>query len=181
VDAAVAGGLGHGGDAQLVEQGAHLTRSLLHHGECDPGRRVEVDAQLVGVLGIGGLRGPHMETETAEVHRPQHVGEVGRDQRLRGGSVRGADDGRLQPLGVGVRHPLLEEGRPPGTVGEALEQHRPPSHGPQQRLLDGLVVADEVELGVTALGEEHLARAGDRQLAPGCLDNHRVVHHHPRP
>ena len=39
------------------------------------------------------------------------------------------------------------------------------------------VVADEVELGLAALGEEDLVRAGDPHLAPGELDHLCVVGH----
>ena len=45
--------------------------------------RVEVDAQLVGVLGVGGEVRPHVEAEAAEVDRPHDVREVGGHERPR--------------------------------------------------------------------------------------------------
>ena len=49
-----------------------------------------------------------------------------------------------------------------------------------QRLGDRGVVADEVELGLAALGEQHLVRAGDPHLAPGELEHLRVLGGHAR-
>ena len=81
MDAAVAGRLGQARDAELVEERADLAGSLLHHRERDAGARIEVDAELVGMLGVGCLRRPDVEPEAAQVHRPEHVREVGGDQR----------------------------------------------------------------------------------------------------
>ena len=46
--------------------------------------------------------------------------------------------------------------------------------------VDRRVVADEVELGLAALAEQHLVRARDRHLAPGQLEHVRVVAGHVR-
>ena len=43
---------------------------------------------------------------------------------------------------------------------------------------DRRVVADEVELGLAALAEQHLARAGDPHLPPGELEHLRIVAGH---
>ena len=59
-----------------------LGGGLAHHREGDAGRRVEVDAQLVGVVGVGGVVRPHVEAEAAQVHRPGEVGDVGDHQRV---------------------------------------------------------------------------------------------------
>jgi hypothetical protein len=50
--------------------------------EVHAGCRVEVEAQLVGMAGVAGQVRPDVEAQAAEVHRPQHVVDVGRDQRL---------------------------------------------------------------------------------------------------
>ena len=70
--------LGYAGDAELVEQRPHLARPpRAPSSKPTPGLRVEVDAQLVGVVGIGRRGRPHVEAEAAEVHRPHDVREVG--------------------------------------------------------------------------------------------------------
>ena len=81
VDAVLAGGLRVSDDAELVEQRAHQVRDRAR-----PRSRcrvwVEVDAQLVGVIGIVGARRPHVEAEAAEVHGPRDVREVGDHERV---------------------------------------------------------------------------------------------------
>src|SRR3954454_5287294 len=52
VQPAVAGRLGVAGDAELVEQRPELGGSAAHVGEVGARLRVEVQAQLVGVLGV---------------------------------------------------------------------------------------------------------------------------------
>ena len=83
-----------------------------------------------------------------------------------------------QPVRRALGHPLLEERRSAGALGEALHEHGAPAHRAHQRLGDGDVVADEVELGLAPLGEEHLVRAGDPDLAPGQLEHLGVVGAH---
>ena len=80
-----------GRGARLVEAGAGL--------------RIEVDAQLVGVLGVVGERRPDVEAETAEVHGPGDVREIGGDERPRRRAVRRADDRRLEPRRARCRAP----------------------------------------------------------------------------
>ena len=67
--------------------------------------------------------------------------------------------------------------RPRRAVGEALHEHRTAAHGAQQRLADAQVVLDEITLGLAALGEEHLAGAGEADLAAVELEDIRVVCH----
>ena len=122
--------------------------------------------------GSSALQRPHVEAEAAEVDRPGHVRDVGDDQRVGGGAVDGADLGGRQPRRARSSGPASGRTTPPAPFGIALEQHRPTAHRPHQRPGDRLVVADEVELGLAALGEEDLVRARDRHLAPGEVDRH---------
>src|SRR5690606_13713137 len=54
---------------------------------------------------------------------------------------------------------------------EALQQHRPAANRRHERPGHGQVVAGEVELGLPARGEDHLARAGDAHLPPGDAEH----------
>ena len=56
VEAPVAGGLRIGGDAQFVQQGAGAGRRLPDVVEGRTGLRVEVDAELVGVIRVARRR-----------------------------------------------------------------------------------------------------------------------------
>ena len=66
--------LGMPGDAELVEQARTSRAASRTIVEGDAGRGVEVDAQLVGMVGVGRRVGPDVEAEAAEVHRPQRRG-----------------------------------------------------------------------------------------------------------
>ena len=128
-------------------------------------------------VGIVGAVRPDVEAEAGQVDRPRHVREVGGHERARRRAVDGLDRRRLEPVRRVVGHALLEERLAARALREALHQHRAAAHGPHQRLGDGGVVADEVELRLAPLGEEHLAGTADPHLAPGELDHLRVVGH----
>ena len=98
VQAVVARRLRVAAQAELVEHVAAEQGDGAHLVEADAGRGVEVDAQLVGVGGVGGEVGPQVQAEAADVHRPHDVGDVGHDERVGGGAVGGGDGGRLQPV-----------------------------------------------------------------------------------
>ena len=137
----------------------------LRHREGGARSGIEVDAQLVGVVGIARTDRPRVEAEAADVDRPQEMGEVGDHERARFGAVGRADDGGGQPVRRAVGHALLEERRTARAVREALHQHRSIAHGAQHGVADRHVEPDEVELGLAPRREEHLVRAGDRDLA----------------
>src|SRR5690606_17815016 len=61
-------------------------------------------------------------------------------------------------------------------VGVALEQHGAAAQRGEERLGDGLVVPDEVELRGAEPGEEHLVRVGDAHRPAGQLELHGVGH-----
>ena len=142
-----------------------------HHREVGARLRVEVEAQLVGVLGVGGEVRPDVEAEAAEVGRPHDVRDVADHQRTRRCAVHRADRRRLQPVGGCVRDALLEEAGPVGAVAEALQQNGTTLHRPENLLVDRQVVVDEVELGLAALREVDLVRVGDLDLAARNLEH----------
>jgi hypothetical protein len=178
VESAVAGRLGKADDAELVQERLELRGRHAGLGEARARLRVEVQAQLVGVVGVVGAVRPDVEAQTGEVDRPGDVRDVGRHERSRGRAVDGLDRRRLQPLRRVVGHALLEERRAAGTLGEALHEHRPAAHRAHERFGHRGVVAHDVELRLAALGEQHLARSGDPHLAPGELEHLRVVAGH---
>ena len=122
-----------------------------------------------------GTRRPHVEAEAAEVHRPHDVREILDHERVRRRAVGRADDRRREPLGRVVGDALLEERLSFGAVRVALHEHRASAHRAHHRLGDGEVVVDEVELGLVALGEQDLARAGDADGVPVDVELDRVA------
>ena len=79
---AVSGGFGITAQPKLMQQGPCLESCLANLREGDTGLGVEVDTKLVGHLGLLGKIGPGMEPETAEVHRPKHVGQIRYHERV---------------------------------------------------------------------------------------------------
>ncbi len=112
VDATTAGGLRIPDPAELVEHPAQLQGDGHRVVEVRPRLRVEVDAQLVGVLDIAGSHRPGVEGDRAELGRPDD-----RRRRVRADLVgrptrRERDPGGADPVGRPGGHALLVEGLP---------------------------------------------------------------------
>src|SRR5579864_249797 len=119
-----------------------------------------------------------MKADAAKIDCPDDVAEISRHESVGGGAVWRADDGRLEPVRARLGHPFLKEARAADPVRIALEEHRAAAHRAHERLLNCLIEADQVKLGVLALREEDLVGAGDRNLVPGCLDQDRRFSHY---
>ena len=83
VDAARARGLWPPDEADIGEHLAHDPRDVLQLRPCDSGHRVEVDAELVGMIEVVGAYRVRVELEAAEVRHPRERGGVTRDDLLR--------------------------------------------------------------------------------------------------
>ncbi len=171
VDAARAAGLRPPGALHVVEHRAHDAGGLDNLLPPDARHRIEIDAQLVRVIEIGGARRVRVQVDAPEVHDPRELRGVG-DDDLVGGAPRGKRErDRLDPVGVLLRRALLEERRPSRAVDETLQRHRPvrdAAHGP---VGDGEVITDEIALRLPGLGKEDLARIGHHDLATGDAED----------
>ena len=87
VDAAVPRRLGPARVADLVEHLAHERSDLLAVAKRRPRLRIDVDAQLVRMLGVAAPRRPRVEVDDGEVRRPDHLRELG-DAELVGVTAR---------------------------------------------------------------------------------------------
>jgi hypothetical protein len=112
---------GHG--AGLRETGARLG--------------IQVDAQLVGVLGIGATHLPWMQCDRAHLRRPNDGGRMSHLQRVGGTPRWERDPAGLQVVGMMLGYPLLVDLLPVDAVGKALQmggavpqrsEHRPLGH-----------------------------------------------------
>jgi len=147
VDAARAAGLGEAEHPVLAQHVARAERDLAHLAPRHARRRVEVDAQLVGVVEVAAAHRPGVPVDVAQVDRPDQVrGVVGHELS---GAAPGWEvhRGGLQPLRavLGTRFwkntsPVMPSFQRFMTVGR--------SRSPADRPLSGLeVVLDELELG----------------------------------
>ncbi len=155
-----------GDHTDLVEEVAYIGRSCARLLEPGARLRIEIDAQLVGVVGIVGVRRPNVEAEAPEIDGPRDVREISGHERSRRGPVRRADDRRLEPLGRVVGYALLEERVAARAVREPLHQYRPAADRARDRLGNRQVIADEVELGLAPLREQHLPGLEIRTACP---------------
>ena len=145
------------------------TSRICDHG--DAGHRVEVDAQLVGMVEVVGPDRVRVEVDAAEVDDPGQAaassttissavrpdGKVSVAVRIQSGAFSGARFWKNGSPAAPSTKRLSAIGRPPA-----------PRSAP---VGDGQVVVDEVELGVAGLREVDLARVGDRDLAPADLED----------
>ena len=137
----------------------------------DPGHRVQIDPQFVGVVEVAGEHRVRIEVDAAQVDRPRQPGGV-MDDRFGGrGAGRVAQLGDVHPVRPFRGRPLLEYGLLGDALDEAFQNHRPAGHTAQRPVGDRQVITHQVELGVRAGtrvgGEDHFVRMGDGDLASG--------------
>ena len=96
------------------------------------GHRVEVDAQLVGMVEVLGADRVRVEVDAAEVVDPGEAGRVVDDDLVGGPARREGQGRRPDELGQVLRRPLLEERLAGGAVDEPLERHRPAAGAAQR-------------------------------------------------
>jgi hypothetical protein len=176
VDPPRAAGLGESDQVVFVEDLAARQRHPPDVGERHAGHRVQVHPELVGMVGILRSDRPRVQVKASEVDDPDQLGRVPNDHQVGTPAAGEVDQARLDPVGVQPGRSLLVEGLAGRPVREALQEHGPaagPAEGP---LGHREVVAHQVQLGQSQLGEEDLPRVGDRDLAAAGLDLDRFRH-----
>ena len=157
---------------ELVQHLAHDERDLADERPLPVGRRVEIDQQVVGLLDLGHARVPGVQLDAAEVGDPGEAGRVVEHREDGRVPARELHEDLVDVVRMVLRHALLVEELACDAVGEPLHVERPtPDVGESERR-DVDVVRDEVELRQPALREEHLLRAGHRNVA--SADPHRA-------
>jgi hypothetical protein len=138
----------------------------------DAGARVEIDAELVGVVEVGGEDRVRVELHAAEVDDPKEAGGVV-DDDLFGGAAGGEAkrDGAEVGWEIGGGA-LLVEGLGFCAVDEALEDDGAVLNALQGSGRYGEEVTGDVELGeLDLLGEVELGGAGDADVMPVYSEN----------
>ena len=146
-----AAGLGEADGTELVEHLVGDVGDPLHGGPVTLRTRVEVDAPLVGLLGVRAPAVPRVELDRRHLHRPDDAGQLGHAQ-LVGGALPPREeqlDG-LDPLGCSGRQALLVHLVARQALGEAVQHARTLEERVHDPVADGEVVLDEVELGRAA-------------------------------
>ena len=145
---------------------------LAHLRPLDARHRIEIDAQLVGMIEIVGAHRMRMQLEAREVRHPDAAPPHRAARLLR----------RVRPDGNCSATTSIQAAAMPGArfwkknspldAVRIAHQHVRPAAGAAQRAVgDGEVVARQIELGVPGLRKQHLARVRDRHLAPVYIEN----------
>ena len=165
VHAPRAGRLRPTGETVLAQDLAREHGHLPHLGPGHAGHRIEIDAQLVGMIEVVRAHRVRVEIDATEVDDPGELGRVAQHH-----FAGGAPGGELQLHGLDpewprLRGPLLEEENALRAVHVPLQRHRPATRPTQRAPGDRQVIADQIELRVSALREEDLLRIRDGDLA----------------
>ncbi len=178
VDPLRARGLGVAAQPVLGQHVAHHHRRPPHRVPGDPRRRIEVDAQLVGMVEVAAARRPRVEVDDAEVDGPDEVGLVVGHELLGGAPGREVDGRGLEPVRHLLRHALLPDGLFHDPVDEALHDRRALANVHEHGIGGGHVVLGEVELRPAGLGEVDLGRVGEAHLSPGQVERRELAPGH---
>jgi hypothetical protein len=147
---------------------AHLEGHSPHVRELHPRPRIEVDAQLIGVLQVGAAHRVRVQLDAAQVHDPGEASDIVHDDLL-GGAARGERERhRPQPARALIRRPLLVKRLGLGPVDEPLQDDRAVADSAEGALGHRDIVLDDIELREARLLRKiRLARVGDGHLVAG--------------
>ena len=119
-----------------------------------------------------------MELHGGHLHRPHHAGQFGHAQLVGVPAVAGeVHPHRLQPRRRTVRNPLLVDLLPGNPGREPVHHARPLTQRPHDAVADRQVIADQVQLGLSASREVHPARIGDPHRPVPDLELHLICSH----
>jgi hypothetical protein len=128
------------------------------------GHRIEIDAQLVGVLEVVRAHRVRVQVDATQVDDPGKLRRVAEHEFARAPTRGEFELHHFHPERARLRCALLVEELALDSVYVTLERHRPSPYAAQRAIRDREVVPDQVELGVPGLGKEDLVRVGDRDL-----------------
>jgi hypothetical protein len=171
VQASRTGSLGPTDESEILQGLFRDQRHVPHLWPRHTSHRIEINAQLVGMLEVVGSYRVRVEVDTSEVDHPDELGFIAHHDLMCGAPRGKAQLDRLDPLWARLGSSLLKERLSLRSVDETLERHRPSRDAAQGALGHAQVEADKVELGVPRAGKEDLVRVADRYLSPAQLQD----------
>ena len=165
VDPAVAARLRPAGEPDLGEHLAQRVGGL--HGIREGATRlgVEVDAELVWVVVVGGAHRPGVERHGVHLHGPHRGGDLVDDDLRVPPAARVAAGHGAHPVGHALRRVLLVELLAVDALREPLQRDRAVADVVDERVPDRLDVCREVALGDAGVGPHDAVRTGEAHLA----------------
>ena len=118
----------------------------------DAGHRIQVDAQLVGMIEILSTHRMRMQFEAGEVRHPRKRCSIARYDFFRGPAGWELQRHDFDPIRARFGCTLLVEVLAANAIRISHEHVRPAARTSERSVRNGDVVVDEVELGVPVLG-----------------------------
>ena len=168
-----AGRLRPAGETEVVQCRVDDLRDLADLGPFHARHRIEVDAQLVGMIERLRADRMRMQLQAGEVRHPGEVGGSAWHHLLGAAAGREADRGDLHPIRPLRRGALLEEELAVDAVRVAHQHAGPPAGATQGRVSHRDVVIHQVQLGDPGIADQQLPRMRDDDLA--AIDPERDV------
>src|SRR3989442_12625178 len=119
------------------------------------------------MLEVVGAHRTTVQLDAPDAPDPPQLRRVAHDDLSRSPARGNAQLHRLDPLGMPLGSPLLEERLALRAMHVALEHDRPRPDPAERPIGDRGIVPHQVELRVAGLGKEHLVRVGDYHFAAG--------------
>ena len=148
---------------------------LLYLCPFDSRHGVEVDAQFVGMLEVLGAYGVRVQLKAGKIGEPGEGRRITRNDLVGRAARREAQFDYLDPGGPALGRPFLIEVIATDAVRVAHEHVGTAAGATQRPFGHRKVIADQVELGVLRLGEQHLVGVRDGNFATGDYENFRFA------
>ncbi len=158
--AARAAGLGPTAKPELFEERLHFKRDSAHIFPVNAGARIEIHAQLVGVIKIGGANRMRMQLDAAQVHDPGQPSRIVDHDFFRGAAGRKGQRHRPHPRGPIGGRALLIKGFRFRAVHETFQNDRAIADAGQRARRDRQVVAHQVESSTASSAGKNTACPG---------------------
>ena len=153
----------------------HDVRDLADLRPRDAGHRIEIDAQLVGMIEIVGANRMRVQLEAREIRHPRQRRRVARHDFFGGAARRKPQRDHLDPGRPRLAARASGRRTPRRCRSDSGRARSADRRRAKRAVRDGQVVADEIELGVAGLGKEHLAGVRNGDLASAHLDDFLLI------
>ena len=152
-------------EREVGERGLDDLRDLADLRPRHAGHRIEIHAQLVRVVEILGSYGVRMKFEAGEVRHPREGCGIARNDLFRRASRWKPQRDDVDPRRSRAGRAFLVEELSVDAVRVSDENVGPSTGAAKRAFRDGEVIAHEIDLRVSSLREQDLARIRDRNLA----------------
>ena len=160
---------------EVLQRSAEHLRDLPQLIPLHARHRIEIDPQLVGMVEIVRTHGMGMQLEAREIRHPEERGRIARHDFLGEPAGRKFQRDHVDPVGTRPRCALLVEEFAAHPVGISDEYVRSSAGRAKCAVSYDEVVACKVQLCVTRLWKQDLARIGNGYLTAAGRQNFSLI------